>query len=186
MSASRTEFEIALPAPSLESPLVFAHHVDRIEAMLRETYPPVGGYRLSRKMKTERGRQSWEVEVHRGLLSGARVDVRLLPASPHRATVDVSWHSTLSDLLLLIGGLAGLPIAAVVLFGGIYLTGSLLLTGLVLAALIFVWVFVMGIGAHLVARGVAAAAGNEFDGDRRASIADGIKALPLEMPTTPH
>jgi len=186
VTESRTAFEIALPAPSLESPLVFAHHVDRIEAMLRETYPPVGGYRLSRKMKTERGRQSWEVEVHRGLLSGARVDVRLLPASPHRATVDVSWHSTLSDLLLLIGGLAGLPIAAIVLFGGLYLTGSLLLTGLVLAGLIFVWVFVMGIGAHVAARAVAAAVGNEFDGDRRASIADGIKALPLEMPTTPR
>jgi len=179
---SRTEFEIALPAPSLDSPLVFAQHVDRIEAMLRETYPPAGGYTLSRKMKTERGRQSWEVEVHRGLVSGARVALRLLPASPHRAQVDVSWHSTLSDLLLLVGGLAGLPIGAVVLFGGLYLTGSLLLSGLLLAALIFAWVFAMGIGAHLVARGIGAVAGNEFNRDRRASIADEIKALPLKRP----
>jgi hypothetical protein len=162
---------------------VFAHHVDRIEAMLRETYPPAGGYRTSRKMKTERGRQSWEVEIHRGLLSGARVALRLLPASPHRAEVDVSWHSTLSDILLLLGGLAGLPIAAVVLFGGLYVSGSLLLTGLLLGALIVVWVFVMGIGAHVTARALAAAVGNEFNGDRRASIADGIKALPLETAT---
>lgn len=78
-----------------------------------------------------------------------------------------------------LGGLSGLPIGVVPLLASLFLLHSVLFTAVLLAVLIFIWVFAVAVTAQLVARAAAAVLGNVFDRDRRASLADEIRAMPV-------
>jgi hypothetical protein len=182
VSTDQTTFEIALTGPSLDDPLLFDVHAQRIEACLREHHPSSAGYRVSASKETIGNRRRWEISLRRGWLSGARVILRPLPEASHRARVTVEWDSRLASALIIGLGATGVPIglvALVALVAAILRLQRIFLSLLLVCVLAAVWIFVACIVGTLAARAVAAVTHNEFNETRRAQIAEHLRALPV-------
>jgi len=179
LNESTTSFEIALDGPSLDNPLLFERHAARIEAWLRQSHPAASGYRVTTSKETKPGERRWDVCLYRGWLSGTRVILRPLRETPHRARIEVDWDSRLAHALLVLFGVAGVPLGLLILLAGVIGLGRILFPLLIVGVLAMVWIFFAAVVSQIVARGVAAVAGNEFDRARRGQITDGLKGVPL-------
>jgi hypothetical protein len=176
-----TVFEIALPEPTLDSPLLFQRHAERMEDWLRDQFPASSGYHVSLEKEADPKRLAWQVRVDSGWFSGANVVLRPDVKTPHRAEVDVQWDSRFQRLVTVVGGFAGVPVGLLVFVAGVLvLRFYVLVFFLLIVPLIFVWLLLVALAAAAFASAAAAVFGNEFTGDRRAQLALGLKGVPLE------
>lgn len=180
MSPQSTAFDVSLPGPTLDAPLLFERHAQRIEGWLRERHLESGGYRVSLAKEKDMTRPEWKVRVDSGWFSGAEVALRPVKDTPHKAEVAVNWDSRFQRLLVTLGSLAGIPVGI-----GVFLVGLLVLKFLILVffllivPLIFIWLMAVTLLAATVARAATLVFGNEFDADRRADLALRLKGLPI-------
>lgn len=180
MTTQSTTFDLSLPGPTLEAPLSFERHAQRMEGWLRERYPESGSYRVSLAKEKNPKRAEWKVRVDSGWFSGAEVALRCNKDSPHKAEVFVNWDSRFQRLLVTLGSLAAIPAGIVVFVVGLLMLKFLILVlFLLIVPLIFFWLMAVTMVAALVARGATLVFGNEFDADRRADLALRLKGLPI-------
>jgi hypothetical protein len=179
MIETPTSFVIALPGPSLESPLLFERHAQRIEAWLRQRYPPASGYRVQNRSKRDKPDEGWTIAVSRGVLSGAVVELKPESEARHKAMLRVKWESPLSRFLTMVGFVSAIPFALVGFGLGVFLL-RFFCFGIIAAMIVaFIWMMFTTMIAIGTARLAAAAFGNEFDDEHRAEMARYLKTLPL-------
>lgn len=179
MSADPTSFEISLPGPTLEAPLLFARHAERIEAWLRARYAPSNGYCVSSKKETGHKKLQWTLRVDSGWFSGVEVVLTPQKDTPHKGHLAVHGSSRLLRGLNLLGLCVSVPPSLVLLAVGVKSMGSLLLVGVLLVPLLFVWLLIVGALSALVASAATRVAGNHFDRERLTDLAQELKGLSL-------
>lgn len=179
MSASDPGFETGFAKPSLENPMLFGQYADAIAARLRLQYAPSAGYRIAlEKHDKDAKKRHWDINVHRGLFDGAQITVKPASAMPHRAMVEVGWHSRLVDILLKGFVILSLPIFAVIFLALVFSTRigfAVILT----AILFFIWAVIGSVLVLILARLCSKIFGGEFDYNRRSSMAEDIKNVAL-------
>jgi hypothetical protein len=185
MGASDPGFETGFPKPSLDNPILFGQYADAIAACLRLQYGPSAGYRIAiERHDKDPKKRRWEINVHRGLFDGAQITIKPTTAMPHRAMVEVGWHSRMVDILLKGFVILSLPIFAVIFLALVFSTRigfAVILT----AMLFFIWAAIGAVLILIFAKICAKIAGSQFDYNRRATMAQEIKGFPLPSPATP-
>jgi hypothetical protein len=183
MGSGDPGFETGFEKPSLENPVLFARYADSIAARLRMQYNPSGGYRVAvEKHEKDPKKRRWEVNVYRGLFAGAQVTIKPAAQMPHRAMVEVSWHTRLFEILVKTLAVLSLPIFIVLLLA--FALKTRLGFALILTAVIgFAWTLAGGIVILVIAKLCSATFGNEFDYKRRSAMAQEVRAVPLPAHT---
>jgi hypothetical protein len=127
-------------------------------------------------------RRHWDINVYRGLNSGTQVSIKPAAAMPHRAMVEVSWHTRLLDIMMKGFAVLSLPIFILLFLGLAF--GTRLGFALILTVIIgFVWALAGVIVMIGVAKVCSAIFGNEFDYGRRSTMATEIKSIALPTQT---
>ena len=179
-------FEIGFPGPSLDNPVLFGRYADSLGAKLRLRYGPSAGYHVAvEKEDRNPKKRRWRVSVLSGWFSGARLTIKPIEETPHRAVITVGWHSRVLD-----GLIKGVAVLTLLIFIPMFLVFALA-TRLGFAVLLtLILFFVWAIFASLIATGIARlfslVFGNEFDAQRRAMLLDEIKSVPLPTPPPPR
>lgn len=183
MGTSDPGFETGFEKPSLDNPVLFARYAESIAARLRQQYSPVGGYRVAvEKHEKDPKRRRWEVNVYRGLFAGAQITIKPAAQMPHRAMVEVSWHTRLFEILVKAFAILSLPIF-IVLFLAFLLKTRVGFALVLTAVLGFIWALAGAIVMITIAKLCSAMFGNEFDYRRRSTIAQDVRAVPLPAQT---
>jgi hypothetical protein len=179
MGASDPGFETGFPKPSLDNPVLFAKYADAIAGRLRLQYGASAGYRIAvEKHEKDPKKRHWDINVHRGLFDGTQVTIKPASAMPHRAMVEVCWHSRLVDILLKGFVILSLPIF-VVIFLALAFSTRLGFAVILTAILFFIWAAIGAILVLIFAKLCSKIFGNQFDYNRRAMMAQEIKGIPL-------
>jgi hypothetical protein len=179
-------FEIGFAGPSLDNPVLFGRYADSLAAQLRQRYGPTNGYRISvEKEDKDPKKRKWIVNLFGGWFSGAKVTIKPVEATPHRAVVTVAWNSRVLEWL--IKGIAVLSLLVFIPTFLIFAMATRLGFALLLTiVMFFIWALIASLIATALARFVALLFGNEFDADRRASLLGEIKSVPLPSPPEPR
>jgi hypothetical protein len=182
---SDPNFETGFPKPSLDNPILFGKYADAIAARLRLQYSPSAGYRvvIEKEEKNPKKRR-WDINVHRGLCAGAQVKIKPLSDTPHRANVEVVWHTRLIDIMAKTFTVLSLPFF-ILLFLAFAFTTRLGFALILTVILWFAWALLGSIVMVLIAKLCSAAFGNEFDQNRRSTMAQDIKNVPLPQQPAP-
>ena len=183
MGVSDPGFETGFPKASLENPVLFGLYAESIAARLRQQYSPLGGYRVAvEKHEKDPKRRRWEVNVYRGLFAGAQITIKPAAQLPHRAMVDVSWHTRLFEILVKAFAVLSLPIF-ILLFLAFALKTRFGFALVLTAVIGFVWALAGSIVMLILAKACSALFGNEFDYQRRSAIAQEVRAVALPAQT---
>jgi hypothetical protein len=184
---SDPSFETGFPKPSLDNPMLFGQYADAIAARLRLQYSPSAGYRIAvEKQEKDPKKRRWDINVHRGWFAGAQVNIKPVSGAPHRANVEVCWHTRLMEIMAKTFAVLSVPFFILIFLVFAFTTrlGFALILTLILW---FVWALLGSIVMVLIARLASAAFGNEFDQNRRSTLAQEIKniALPQQAASGP-
>jgi len=180
MASASNAFETGFERPSLDNPLLFSRYADEIALRLGHLYPQHAGYRIkvSKEEKDARKRK-WEVELLKGWLTGAKIEIKPLEPTPHRVWVKVEWDSRFLHAMHI--GFAALlvPILILTFLVSVFMIGRLGFALLLTLAVMLVLAIPAGLISQLVARTFAAIFGNEFDAAARIALAAKIAQFPL-------
>jgi hypothetical protein len=181
-----SSFEVGFAGPSLDNPVLFGRYADSLAEQLRRRYTSSAGYKISvEKKEKDPKKRKWSVNLLAGWFSGAEITIKPIEATPHRAVVGIAWNSRVLELL--IGGVAvtGLLICLPLLVASVFVLHRMGFAVIVTIIVFFVWALIGSIVATGVARLFAALFGNEFDAQRRSTLLNEIKAVPLPSPPSP-
>jgi len=181
---SDPNFETGFPKPSLDNPVLFGRYADAIAARLRLQYSPSAGYRIVvDKQEKDPKKRRWDVNIHRGLFAGAQVKIKPLSETPHRAKVEVCWHTRLMEVMAKTFTVLSLPffLLLFILFAFFTRLGFALILTVILW---FAWALLGSIVMVLIGKLSSSIFGNEFDHNRRSTMALEIKGVPLPAPPT--
>ena len=177
-------FETGFAKPSLDNPILFAQYADAVAERLRLQYSPAAGYRIAvEKQEKNPKKRRWDVNVHRGLFAGAQVSIKPLAETPHRAKVEVCWHTRLMEIMAKTFTVLSLPFFIVLFLAFAFATRlgfALILTIL----LWFAWALAGSIVMVLIGKISSAIFGNEFDENRLATMAQEVKGVALPTQVT--
>jgi fatty acid desaturase len=176
-------FETGFERPSLDNPMLFSRYADEIAMRLGHEFPAHAGYRIQVKKKEEDPRKrEWQVEVQRGWFSGARVMIKPIMRTPHRARVKVAWHSRLLGAME--KGFAVISVVPlIILFLAAALKTRLGFALIVTAVIGIAWGIAGAVVMLIVARLFAMIFGDEFNSQTRVALADKIQQYPLPQST---
>lgn len=179
MASPSNAFETGFERPSLDNPVLFSRYADDVALRLKNFYPEHAGYRIKvNKEEKDARKRKWEVELLKGWLTGAKVVIKPLEATPHRVWVKVEWSSRLLNALTM--GFAALMIPVLIICFIAFAAATRLGFALILTLVVAV---ALAIPAGLISQGVARTFanlfGNEFDSAARVSLAGKIAQFPL-------
>ena len=182
MADQQASFETGFERPSLDNPILFSRYADEIATRLGHLYPERTGYRIKvDKEEKDPRKRKWTINLLKGWFTGAQVTIKPIEETPHRAKVEVEWHSRLLGAMTTAFALLLVPILIVVFLALAFTTrlGFALILTVIVAIVLSIPV---GLGVQLVARTAAAIFGNEFDSRTRIALAEKIEQFPLPQP----